>query len=102
MCGAFWGDSKGGGCDSSLWAAGRKLPVDCWAARAAGSGPLLPGTTAPAPAAPALAASANCRPRGRSMCARRGSGRPCPRWRRQLISAAARRRWPGGRRRLWR
>lgn len=23
MCGAFWGDSKGGGCDSSLWTTGR-------------------------------------------------------------------------------
>lgn len=23
MCGAFWGDSKGGGCDGSLWTAGR-------------------------------------------------------------------------------
>ena len=22
MCGAFWGDSKGAGCDSSLWTAG--------------------------------------------------------------------------------
>lgn len=45
MCGAFWGDSKGGGCDSSLRADGRA--VSC---------PPFPKRPAPAPPPPLIAA----------------------------------------------
>lgn len=60
---AFWGDSKGAVATAPLWAARRKLPVDCWAARAAGSGPPFPELP-PQPPRPRLAASYTVGPAG--------------------------------------